>query len=208
MEDFVALPRQIKYDYIDGKLSSNEYDVLVWIILNTNPFNGKCELGYRDIEERFYKITYDNARKIICNLRRHKYIWFKRHRGRGGKFTIYPSNFLLTSKRIQNYDDFAITSKKKSKEQIKPQATPQLNHNSSPQYHNFQENKKLLMDKMSANRETSITSPYNDKDNDNNLNKNFKENKEHNLKGIKMLEDTLVKLGKIPEDKRKYKDNN
>ena len=32
IKDFVILPRKIRDDYIGGKLSRNELDVLIWIL--------------------------------------------------------------------------------------------------------------------------------------------------------------------------------
>jgi len=98
LKDFVIIPRKIKNDFSDGKLTKNEYDVLVWIWFNTNPYNGSYLTSYEGLRQDLRKtITYDNCRKIISSLRKAQYIYFSNHRGRKGSFQIYPIGFLLTN---------------------------------------------------------------------------------------------------------------
>ena len=80
MEDFVIFPRKIKDDYLKGKLTRNEFDVLWWIWINTNPYNGYFTADYKALEREFHnRISYDNMRKIISSLRRAQHIYFLDH---------------------------------------------------------------------------------------------------------------------------------
>ena len=160
MKDFVMIPRQIHRDKIDGKLSLSEYFVLRYIIDVSNPVDGRCEVSYMELAEFFRPlISYDSARSIISSLRRNKYIWFVSHKGRGGKFAIYPCNFQLTNGKIQCYQDLVITTSTESLSQPK--------HNRGIQNHNLDEAKKRLVQGFAMDSPTpKITTPYTDTEND------------------------------------------
>ncbi|MAF14035.1 MAG: hypothetical protein CMI53_04050 [Parcubacteria group bacterium] len=203
MDDFVQVPRRIKYDFIDSKITHNEFEVLVWIFLNTNPHNGRFETSYLSLVEDFKeKIKYDNMRKIISSLRRHNWVWFKDHRGRGGKFTIKPLNFQLTNKHIQSIEDFTITTKDESLVQPMVQQAVQPSHNLDTSNHNLKEDKDKLMKHFSmADNNESITTPYNKNDNKNENNNNLIVKKlnnstkeERNIGGRAMLKETIDKI--------------
>jgi len=102
MIDFVIFPRMIKTDLLENRISYTEFSVLMWIFLNTNPYNGYATISYKGLAVELSRILKeDNARKVLTSLRDKQYLYFVNHRGRGGSFTVYPYNFLLTSKRIQ-----------------------------------------------------------------------------------------------------------
>jgi len=170
IEDFIILPRKMKHDYLEGKLSRNELDVLLWIWLNANPVNGYFTADYKALEREFHnRISYDNIRKIISSLRKKQYIYFLNHKGRKGSFSIYPIGFYLKNKEIQNLDyiktKLSITTQSQSKEQL----NTKLEHKLEGQYHNFKEQKNGLIKRFSIkNRNPQITTPYNDNDNKNN----------------------------------------
>lgn len=85
IEDFVILFRKIRDDYLQGKLTRNEFNVLIWIWLNTNPYNGFFLTSYEGlIQDCRREISYDNMRKIISSLRKNQYIYFPSHKGRKG----------------------------------------------------------------------------------------------------------------------------
>jgi len=71
LTNFVPIPRRMKDDYLSGKLTKNELDILFWIWLGANPVNGYFSADYRQIEREFQnKISYNNIRKIISSLRK------------------------------------------------------------------------------------------------------------------------------------------
>ena len=104
--DFVQIPRKIRYDYSDGKMTKNEFEVLIWIWLNANPVNGSFNISYNGLVQDFrLDINQVNARKIIWSLRDKQYIYFTNHKGRVGSFPVYPSDFRLTNNKIQTFDN-------------------------------------------------------------------------------------------------------
>lgn len=172
-DDFVMVPREIKRAFIDGKISLNEFSLLIWIFLNTNPFDGRFEVSYKELAEVFTgRIKEENMRKIISSLRRHNLIWFKDHRGRGGKFTIHPLNYSLTNRHIQTLKDFVITTIDEPTMPTKDFPIAEPNNNPIVQNHNLDERIDQLVKGFSIPTDRKeITTPYN---------KNEKENKNEN----------------------------
>ena len=208
LEDFIILPRRIRNDYFEGKLTKNELDVLIWIWLNTNPYNGFFSADYKALEREFQnRISYSNIRKIISSLRKKQYIYFLNHKGRKGSFPIYPTDFLLTNGRIQtseylkdkveNKNHITTSSQTEEQTNVKPE------HNLQGQYYNSKKQKsELIKGFLMYNQNSQITTPYNDNDNDNDNNKNSVEyniEKESNLnKSLNKSSSTTYKKEIIP----------
>jgi hypothetical protein len=170
IKDFVILPRKIRDDYLEGKLSRNELDVLLWIWLNTNPVNGYFTADYKALEREFQnRISYDNVRKIISSLRKKQYVFFLDHKGRRGSFPIYPIGFILTSGQVQTLEYLKNKLPITTSSQSYTQPETELKHNLEDRYHNFQKQREELIKQFSMNGQASkITTPYNDTDNKNN----------------------------------------
>jgi len=170
MRDFVMFPRKIRDDYINGKLTKNEFDVLVWVWINTNPVNGYFTADYKALErESQNRVSYDNIRKIISSLRKKQYVSFLDHKGRRGSFPLYPLNFPLTKGRIQTLEYLENKQSITTQSLHKEQENTNLNNNFNNAPHNFREAKKELMKGFSMdNLNPQITTPYNDNDNKNN----------------------------------------
>ena len=180
LKDFVILPRKIKNDFSDGKLTKNEYDVLVWIWFNANPYNGSYLTSYEGLRQDLRKtITYDNCRKIISSLRKAQYIYFSNHRGRKGSFPIYPIGFVLTTGQIQSLEYLKNKGMITSQSQPKEQQGAKPENNSIDAHHNFKEQKDAIIKQFSMNNPNlQITTSYNDNENKNDkesiINKTYK----------------------------------
>lgn len=181
IKDFVPVPRKIRDDFVNGKLTKNEFDVLIWIWLNTNPVNGFFSTSYGGLGQDFRNnISYDNMRKIISSLRKTQYIYFLNRKGRRGPFAIYPIDFLLTNGVIQTLDYLKNKIPITSQSQPNIQSEAKLDNNLEGQYHNLNKQKDDLLERFSIDRQKSqITTPYNDtkkdiKNNDTLVKKPFK----------------------------------
>ncbi|OGF30415.1 hypothetical protein A3H09_02090 [Candidatus Falkowbacteria bacterium RIFCSPLOWO2_12_FULL_45_13] len=199
MRDFVQITRKIKNDFIDGQLTLNEFLILQWIFLDTNPFNGRFEVSYGELVEIFRNnISNVSMRKIISSLRRHNWIWFLDHRGRGGKFTIHPLNFQLTSGHIQTMSDFKNTTNNKPASQPLPKPNTQPDYNLDTHNHNLNYQKKQLIKGFSATANSaSITTSYNDNKNNkllSGLNSTETIIEEKNTKGRAVLKEMIKKI--------------
>lgn len=104
-KDFVMVPRKIRDAYSRSELTLNEFLVLLWTWLNTNPVNGMFSTSYpglvQDLRGAFSE---DNARKIVCSLRKKGWIFYFSRRGRRGSFNIFPLDYPLSSGKVQTLD--------------------------------------------------------------------------------------------------------
>lgn len=169
LKDFVILPRKIKDDYLEGKLTRNELDILLWIWLNTNPYNGYFTADYKGLEREFHgRISYDSIRKITSSLRKAQYIHFSNHKGRAGSFPVYPVGFLLTSHKIQTIQYLKERHSITSASQPHTELEDQSENNRGGLYHNLNEQKGGLIQKFSMDsRSAKITTTDTDNDNKN-----------------------------------------
>jgi len=180
LKDFVILPRKIRDDYIKGKLTKNQHDVLIWIFENTNPYKGFFLISYEGLIQDFRgKISYDNIRKIISSLRKTQHIHFLNHKGRKGSFPIYPINFLLTTGQIQTLDYLTEKEAITSQSQDIEQQETEPESNSTNTHHNPKEQKDVITKQFSMDKSNpQITTSYNDNETEiskkSNLNKSHK----------------------------------
>lgn len=170
IKDFVIVSRKIRNDYSNGKITLNEFFVLLWIFLNTNPYSGFFVMSYEGLAQDFKRrISYDSARKIISSLRRKQYIYFLDHKGRKGSFPVYPLDFILTNRKVQTLDYLENKLSITTQSQVNTEPDTKLENNFRSQNHNFEEQKKSLISGFSMNnQDPQITTPYNDNDNKNN----------------------------------------
>ncbi len=172
-ESFVMLPRKIRTDYLERKLSKKQYDVLVWVWHGTNPVDGSFSTSYDGLVQDFRgEISEVNARKIISSLRKWQYIFFTNHKGVGGSFLIYPVNFPRTNRRIQTWEYLKNKEQITTPNQTQAQSSTMPNHNFDPPNHNpqsMQDVKNNLKKQFSMdNLPRQITTAYNNTDNKNN----------------------------------------
>ena len=190
MKDFVALPRKIKYGYLDGQLSRTAMDILIWIFLNTNPVNGRCETSYAEMAaDRGINEQY--ARKLLSTLRRLKYVWFETHYGRGGKFTIRPSDFLLSNKSVQQWENCEFTTSDKVLDAELSKDVYQASHNYASRFHNTTNENEPTQKALSRNqKQPQFTAANNDTDTNNDTDVTRK----LSLDGLETLRATVKKL--------------
>ena len=165
IQDFVQVPRKIKNDYLEGKLTKNKLDVLIWIWLNANPVNGFYQLSYEGLAQDFRKeISYVNARQIISSLRKEQYIHFSSHKGRGGSFAVFPVGFRLTNGKIQTWEYLKNRQLVTTIPTSSTQVHEQTHHNFDGLNHNLKALKQSVIKDFSGKQ---ITTSYNDNNKDN-----------------------------------------
>src|SRR3989344_990230 len=97
-KNFVMLPRLIRDLYSQDKLNFNQYTVLIWIWLNTNPVNGSYLTSPKSLMEDFPgHFSYETMRQILADLRRSQLVYYDNRKGKRGSFNIYPVNFQRTN---------------------------------------------------------------------------------------------------------------
>jgi hypothetical protein len=102
-DDFIRLPRRLMSDLLNGKINLQEFVVIIWLFLITNPHNGKyhtsCPGLVSDLKRIFagYKDKENKANKILLALKRKKYIWFPKHQGSRSSFEGVIDKYPLSS---------------------------------------------------------------------------------------------------------------
>lgn len=189
ISDFVPLPRKIGHALSSGQLSFSEFQVLVWIFIHANPYNGFYLLSYEGLRSEMHQtVSIDNARKIVSSLRKKKYIYYHFHKGRPGAFPVYPIGLKLVCGKIQTEDNILEKTARGNPSQGESQVTELGNHKQEPDYHKLQTDRNRLIDKFSGNLPSpKITPPYNDIENEMETNKIIeqKTTKDMNSLGVK-----------------------
>ena len=165
-KNFVMLPRLIRDLYSQDKLNFNQYTVLIWIWLNTNPVNGSYLTSPKSLMEDFPgHFSYETMRQILADLRRSQLVYYDNRKGKRGSFNIYPVNFQRTNSFIQAWDYLQGVAELESISQPEDNVAPDLNHNSDTENH-ISETPNNQMDKQLAAtpNQPEITIPYKDKD--------------------------------------------
>ena len=122
---------------MNGDLTKNEFDVLVWIWLNTNPYNGFYTMSYEGLRQDLRNtISYDNARKLISSLRQREYIYFLNHKGRKGSFPAYPVGFKLTNSKVQTLEYIKNKELITTESQCEEIPEAKFEHNKDTSFHN------------------------------------------------------------------------
>jgi hypothetical protein len=102
-DDFLRLSRSLMSDFLNGKITLQEFIVIIWLSLNANPYNGKfhtsCSALVSDLKRIFagYKDKENKANKIFLALLQKKYIWFPKHQGSRSSFEGVVDKYPLSS---------------------------------------------------------------------------------------------------------------
>lgn len=167
-QDFVMLPRSIRDAYAEDKLNLNEYTVLTWIWLNTNPVRGCFLTSPRSLMQDFpNRFSYETMRAVLSHLRRSQWVYYDNRMGKKGSFNIYPVKFQRTNKFIQGWDYLQGIGELKSTIQPEPQPEPEVNHISGNQNHiSENQNSNINSRPPIIPENPKITISYNDNDNE------------------------------------------
>ncbi|MBU1165237.1 hypothetical protein KKA15_06815 [Patescibacteria group bacterium] len=121
INNFVIFPRIIKSDYLEGKITRDEYFVYSWLRLSANPY-GICTIGLSDLKNDLFRgrgsVNYVN--KILLSIKRKRYIYYGNRKGRRGTFEVNIGDFLLASGKISNLDRLFKQEKVRSSDTTTP----------------------------------------------------------------------------------------
>lgn len=100
-KNYITVRRELWYLVQDGRLSIDEFLVVVVIYVRTNPHNGTCRTNCVDLAEEFKgRFTVNRINKMLLKLRRMGLIWYTKRRGKRGKFPIIPHCFIKASGEV------------------------------------------------------------------------------------------------------------
>lgn len=100
---FVQIPRFWRRDYINGKISYDEYSILLWLAMSANYLNGITTTSYESIaSELSGKYSKNQVNKIMRSLKRKQYIWYPEIRGSRRPFEVEIGNYRFSRDKIKN----------------------------------------------------------------------------------------------------------
>ena len=100
-ETFAKIPRAWKFDRVDGKLSADEFVVLVWLALGANYYDGRVKTSYEEIVSDLSikgKDPKNKVNKIMLSLKKKRRVWYHTQQGRRSSFMVEIGGYLLSTK--------------------------------------------------------------------------------------------------------------
>jgi len=168
LDSFVAFPRKIKSDLLNGTLTRNEYLVYGYLRLSGNPY-GVATTSLADIRADIFRneIGTNYCNKILLSLKRKRYIYYKRRAGSRGSFEVELGDWILKGKPIKTLDKFfedtAVRDLSTEVVRAKPEESQSNDIDSQSFENEYTKLRSGLMDKIDN---PQVRGAYNDNDND------------------------------------------
>ncbi len=107
LDNYVVVPRYIKTDYFDGKITKPERNLLLWLRLSGSPY-GIATVTMDGLANDAFNITVDKSyiNKLLLSLKSKRYVWYSDRTGRRGSFEVHMGDWILPSKHIKQLDRF------------------------------------------------------------------------------------------------------
>jgi hypothetical protein len=115
LDNYVVVPRYIKTDYFEGKLSKPERNLLLWLRLSGSPY-GIATVTMDGLANDAFNNSVDKSyiNKLLLSLKSKRYVWYSERTGRRGSFEVHMGDWILPSKHIKNlgsyFDDGGVRS--------------------------------------------------------------------------------------------------
>ena len=105
LDSFVIIPRKIKNDYYEGKISRPERNLLTWLRVIGNPY-GIAEVSLEGLANDTYNNSADKnyINKTLLSLKRKRYIWYQDRAGRRGSFEVHLDDWPMKNGEIKILD--------------------------------------------------------------------------------------------------------
>lgn len=96
LDNYIIIKRELKSDYLNGKINRDELFMIIWIRLSANPY-GLATVNMNTISEDVFNLTknVNQINKIFLNLKRHRYLYYKTRSGSRGSFEVHLPDFIL-----------------------------------------------------------------------------------------------------------------
>lgn len=107
LDNYVVLPRYIKTDYFDGKISKPERNLLIWLRLSGDPY-GIATVSMDNLANDSFNTSVDKSyiNKLLLSLKSKRYVWYSDRTGRRGSFQVHMGDWILPTKQIKKLDGF------------------------------------------------------------------------------------------------------
>lgn len=97
-EGFVRIYRTLFNDYLESKMTYDEFSLLLLLIMRANPITGIFHTSYESLvndTKGKYKKNYIN--KMMLSLKEQKKIWYSKQQGRRSSFSVEIHNYPLSN---------------------------------------------------------------------------------------------------------------
>lgn len=124
LDNFVIFRRQIASDVRDGLITRAEFNALAWCRLNANPY-GVFIANLEVLNDELFngERTKNYINKLLLNLKKKGYLYFKNRAGRRGSFEIHFGDWPLPNNGgVKTLDRFF--SKKSDQNQDPTESVP------------------------------------------------------------------------------------
>lgn len=97
-ETYVKVPRGLRNDLQNGLLTLDEYNIILWLMLNANCYNGIAVTCYEAlVNEMSIKGAEpkNKVNKIMLSLKKKCYIWYPPQQGKKSRFQVVINGYHL-----------------------------------------------------------------------------------------------------------------
>lgn len=107
LDNYVVVPRYIKTDYFEGKISKPERNLLMWLRLMGSPY-GIATITMDGLANDTFNNTVDKSyiNKLLLSLKSKRYVWYSDRTGRRGSFEVHMGDWILPTKHIKRLERF------------------------------------------------------------------------------------------------------
>ncbi len=169
-----TLPRFIAEDYLDKKLTRNEYILCVWLRSLADPYGVTTTSATALRDDMFPSVEVNTVEKILLSLRKKAYVAFPNHRGRRGSVRVQSDEWLIRGRGIKRIaiNDPPIQGDAKSSMIEERHTEP--SHNLEGQNQSFVEQKSRMTSRISVgSKYDRFTGHHNEHDNEQEQEKNM-----------------------------------
>ena len=170
LENWVVIPRKIASDKRNGKITSSELFLLLWLRVNGNPY-GIATISLKDIHEDIFnnKFTISYVNKLLLSLRSKRYLHYDDRTGRRGSFEVHFGDWILPNGNIRDIDSrFSkrlLVASSRLEEPIESEVSEDLSSGSQ----SFKEKRDNISKMLKGLSTESVRGSNNDNDNKNNI---------------------------------------
>jgi len=154
LSNWVMFPRDINSDFRNGKITRNEYIILMYLRLDMNPY-GISKASLEDIKnDLLIGVQKNYVNKLLLSLKDKRYLYYPSRAGRRGSFEIHFGEIVLPTGHIRTLDKFFTPIKGRSYDEDPPPGESEDSQTRATRAQNLQElesNKQKLVGSFSFN---------------------------------------------------------
>lgn len=176
LENYVIMKRELQSDYLNRKISRDEFFLITWIRLSANPY-GVAIVNMKTFSDDLFnsKKNVNQINKMMINLKNQRYLYYKNRSGSRGSFRVNLPDFIIPkSGVITNIDKLYEDDKSRGLDTISSKVISeptQSLHNEKQRSDDIKDVVNSMALIYSVRNESRGHNTYNNKDIDNDKNR-------------------------------------